>query len=111
MRLPCPPTETSDKKYYFSHILDFCSQLDSLTIVPTKIGVPGLSYDDFIDPYSDYNLLLNKPIGTSNIIPFKLKFDLSVFKNLTNLQIYGINMDNITQTGMLLKYISLSQCI
>lgn len=43
----------------------------------------------------------NSPIGTSNVIPSMLKFDLIAFKNLKSLQIFGLNVVNITNMGTL----------
>lgn len=41
----------------------------------------------------------NTSIGTSNIIPGNLKFDLVAFKNLKTLQIHGISVNNIMNMG------------
>lgn len=43
----------------------------------------------------------NSSIGTSNIIPSNLKFDLVAFKTLKTLQIYGLSVANITNMGTL----------
>lgn len=43
----------------------------------------------------------NSSIGTSNIIPSILKFDLVAFKTLKTLQIYGLSVANITNMGTL----------
>lgn len=43
----------------------------------------------------------NASIGTSNIIPGNLKFDLVAFKTLKTLQIYGLGVSNITNMGTL----------
>lgn len=43
----------------------------------------------------------NSAIGTSNIIPTQLKFDLVAFKNLKTLQIFGMYVENITNMGTL----------
>jgi nischarin len=70
----------------FSHILDFCSQLESLKVVPT-IG-------DF-HTKEEFLQQLISPIGTSNILASTLTFDLSPFTALTSLELCGIVPQNI----------------
>ncbi|VVC94754.1 unnamed protein product [Leptidea sinapis] len=77
-KMACPPTERQDQMYDFSHILDFCSQVRSLS-------VEG-SYEK---------------LGTSNIIPNELKFDLIPFKSLMDLKILGVPMACIQSVGSL----------
>lgn len=48
----------------------------------------------------------NTAIGTSNIIPSNLKFDLVAFKNLKFWQIYGLSVSNVTNTGSIRKTIT-----
>lgn len=72
----CPPTEKQDQMYDFSHILDFCSQV-------TFLSIEG-SYDK---------------LGTSNIVPNDLHFDLVPFKALVDLKILGVPMGCIQSVG------------
>ncbi|CAG9568142.1 unnamed protein product [Danaus chrysippus] len=77
-KMACPPTEKQDQMYDFSHILDFCSQVSSLSIEG--------SYEK---------------LGTSNIIPNDLHIDLIPFKTLTDLRILGVPMTCIQSVGSL----------
>lgn len=65
LKLPCPDSENNE--YNFSHVLDFCSRLNYLSI---KGG--------------------NHCVGTSNIIYNKLNFELSSFKNIHKFECYNI---------------------
>lgn len=65
LKLPCPDSENNE--YNFSHVLDFCSRLNYLSI---KGG--------------------NHCVGTSNIIYNKLHFELSSFKNVNKFECYNI---------------------
>ncbi|XP_013186330.2 nischarin [Amyelois transitella] len=78
LKMACPPTEKVDQMYDFSHILDFCSQLRSLSIEG--------SYEK---------------LGTSNIIPNNLQFDMTPFKSLMELKILGVPMACIQSVGTL----------
>lgn len=78
--MACPSTEKQDQMYDFSHILDFCSQLRALNIEG--------SYEK---------------LGTSNIVPNELQFDLVPFKSLIDLKILGVPMACIQSVG---KYIN-----
>ncbi|XP_026332206.1 nischarin [Hyposmocoma kahamanoa] len=78
LKIACPPSEKEDQMYDFSHVLDFCSQLRAL-------NVEG-SYEK---------------LGTSNIVPNELHFDLVSFKNLVNLKILGVPMACIQSVGSL----------
>lgn len=75
-KMACPPTEKLDQMYDFSHILDFCSQVPSLSIEG--------SYEK---------------LGTSNIIPNELTFDLIPFKSLIDLKILGVPTGCIQGVG------------
>lgn len=48
----------------------------------------------------------NTSIGTSNIIPNNLKFDLIAFKNLKSIQIHGLPVSNVTNTGTIRQTIT-----
>ncbi|XP_058462058.1 nischarin [Malaya genurostris] len=97
LKLPCPPTEAADSCLDFSHIMDFCSQLETVIVLPTKHSLPMILYDDDSEKYIPHSL--HKPIGSSNLIPSQLRYDLSVFKGLKNLIIYGISTENIENVG------------
>ncbi|XP_026761498.1 nischarin [Galleria mellonella] len=78
LKAACPPTEKVDQMYDFSHILDYCSHLHS-------VSVEG-NYEKY---------------GTSNIIPNNLKFSLVPFKSLVDLKILGVPMECIESVGTL----------
>uniref|UniRef100_A0A6B2EBX2 Putative nischarin modulator of integrin alpha5 subunit action n=1 Tax=Phlebotomus kandelakii TaxID=1109342 RepID=A0A6B2EBX2_9DIPT len=80
------PSEVSEKKYDFSHVLDFCSQLEKINIVPRKSD--ELNYRDDL------------PVGTSNIVPKSLKFDLVAFKTLQQLHLLGVSPANISNVAI-----------
>lgn len=105
LTLPCPPDEYCDMKYDFSHVLDFCSKLNSLFITPFKC-LEKLEKDDSNGPYKGSLNEISKidlPIGTSTIIAGKLKFELSAFKELKSLTIYEICTENIYHLGTIRK--------
>lgn len=97
LKMPCPPLEYCTKQYDFSHILDFCSTLNALNVVPLTDLIP--------EPVGDslYNNTMGRDItvGTSNILPKLLKFELSAFKNLKTLTVLEITTENIYNTGTL----------
>lgn len=37
LKLPCPTSDSVKKMYDFSHVVDFCSQLDRITVQPRKV--------------------------------------------------------------------------
>lgn len=100
LKLPCPATEAADSSLNFSHIMDFCSQLETVIVLPTKNSLPMILYDS-CDSSSEKYIphALHKPIGSSNLIPAQLRYELSVFRNLRNLIIYGISTENIENVG------------
>ncbi|XP_041784192.1 nischarin-like isoform X2 [Anopheles merus] len=104
MQIPCPPTEAACSNYNFSHILDFCAQLETIIVLPTKNSLPTILYDDDTDKYIPH--ALHKPIGSSNLIPVQLRYELSVFKVLRNLIIYGVPTENIQNVGALRETLS-----
>ncbi|XP_055531575.1 nischarin [Wyeomyia smithii] len=97
LKLPCPQTEVVDGSLNFSHIMDFCSQLETVIVLPTKNSLPMILYDDDSEKYIPH--ALHKPIGSSNLIPSQLRYELSVFKGLKNLIIYGISTENVENIG------------
>ncbi|XP_073959510.1 nischarin-like isoform X2 [Choristoneura fumiferana] len=78
LKMACPPMEKQDQMFDFSHILDYCSQLRALNIEG--------SYEK---------------LGTSNIVPNNLQFDLIPFKMLQDLTILGVPMGCIQSVGSL----------
>lgn len=95
MGLPCPFAENQDS-FDFSHVLDFCDHLESISIMPTKA-----SYE----MGNDYNSV-DVPIGRSNIIPNKLPFHLNAFHCLKTLKIYGISPESLTDVSLLKRTLS-----
>lgn len=92
MNLPCPPESIEQRgKYDFSHVLDFCTQLEIIKLSPVK------NNDTFAN---DYNAV-DVPIGRSNIIPKNLKFNLNAFRNLQCLKIFALPTDNIVDIVLL----------
>ncbi|XP_023301506.2 nischarin [Lucilia cuprina] len=91
LNLPCPPESIERGKYDFSHVLDFCTQLEVIKVTPVK------NNDTFA---SDYNAV-DVPIGRSNIIPKSLKFNLNAFRNLLCLKIFALPTENIIDIGLL----------
>ncbi|PSN50056.1 Nischarin [Blattella germanica] len=83
LKQPCPPLEILDNRYDFSHVLDFCCQLTCITIVGS-----------------------NSPIGTSNIVPNNLNFELSAFKAVQKLNLIGFPVSNIFSIGLLRNTVS-----
>ncbi|XP_012279727.1 nischarin isoform X2 [Orussus abietinus] len=78
LKQPCPTMEVIDKKYDFSHVLDFSSHLDSLVVQGST-----------------------ECCGTSNICPSNLPIELSSFKNIEELTIDSYPMDKIYGMGNL----------
>ncbi|XP_055923390.1 nischarin [Eupeodes corollae] len=96
--MPCPDNDETSK-YDFSHVLDFCSQLEILKGTPIK---------DTGDIGCDYNSI-DVPIGRSNIIPKNLFFNLNAFRNLKTIQFFSLSTENIVDIAFLkpsLQYIS-----
>lgn len=90
LKQPCPPPEIFDKCHDFSHVLDFCSQLLNVTIEG--------SWNCF---------------GTSNIVPNRCAFELSVLKEVEQLTLKCVAVYNIYSTGTLrrtLKSLTATQC-
>lgn len=86
LRLPCPQQELQDSKFDFSHILDFCSNLKSLRIIPTH--KPCELKDEYLHE-------LVSPLGSSNILASTLSIELSPFNCVKNLEFCGIVPMNV----------------
>lgn len=86
LRLPCPSFELQNSAFDFSHIVEFCSQLESLKVVPSNENCT--TKEEFLQQ-------LISPIGTSNILPSTLTFDLSPFTAISSLELCGIVPQNI----------------
>lgn len=105
LKLPCPSSDSVKKNYDFSHCLDFCSQLQGLVVRPRKVRFQDNVYRSWIkfefclkgqqQPEAISKIERNTSIGTSNIIPGNLKFDLNAFRSLKSFKMYGIRTDNI----------------
>nr|XP_003703254.1 PREDICTED: nischarin [Megachile rotundata] len=88
LKQPCPSLEVVDKKYDFSHVLDFNSHLTSLIIEGTS-----------------------EPYRTSNIYSSALSIELSTFKNIEDLTIDCYPVDKIYHMGNLrdtVKYLKVN---
>lgn len=86
LRLPSPSIHSSASD--FSHILDFCGDLKTLTIVPTRGEFE--TKEDFLQG------LIN-PILTSNILPSTLNYELKPFASCKTLNLLGVVPQNITK--------------
>lgn len=83
LKQACPITESCDSRYDLSHVLDFCGNLNSVTI---RGG--------------------NHNIGTSNLVYNKLSFELSAFKNVSGLLFYNVRLENIYHLGFVRQNVS-----
>lgn len=95
LKLPCPTITNNIRNIYdFSHVADFCSQLTTITVRLEKIAnnTELINYDS--------------TVGASNIKPSALKFDLNAFRNLKQLTINGISMENIYDADLLRENLS-----
>lgn len=86
--LPCPSFQLANAAFDFSHILEYCSQLQTLRIVP--------SIGEF-ETKEDFLQELINPIGTSNILSSTLNFELKPFTSLSTLKMFGVVPQNITK--------------
>ncbi|XP_055372565.1 nischarin [Condylostylus longicornis] len=89
--IPCPEADQKDK-YDFSHVLDFCSQLDIVSVTPLHAheATEGCYYN-----------AVDVPIGKSNLIPKNLKFNMNAFRNIKELKFYGLSTENISDAYFL----------
>lgn len=75
----------------FSHVLEFCSQLEVLIVTPLKENASFAK---------DYNTV-DVPIERSNIIPNRLSFNLNAFRNLKTLKFSALSTENIVDIEVL----------
>lgn len=110
LKLPCPSSDSVRKNFDFSHVLDFCSQLQSLVVRPRKVRFEcnvrrsWLKFESCLKGCPQQSDVVSKidldtSIGTSNIIPGNLKFDLNAFRSLKSFKMYGIRTENIYDAG------------
>jgi Leucine-rich repeat (LRR) protein len=78
LKQPRPFLEVTDKKYDFSHVLDFNSHLKDLTIKGS-----------------------NAAYGSSNVYPSSLSIELSSFKNVENFTVDNYPVEKIYNIGNL----------
>lgn len=92
-----PSFPSDNTTHDFSHILDYCSTLEELQIVPEK---------GHFDSKEELLLRLISPIGTSNILPSTLTFELKPFTSLRTLSYIGIAPQNISKCDTVRKTVS-----
>lgn len=97
--LPCHPQEMTLNLYNFSHVLDFCSHLERIIIVPTKYSKLDAIHCEDLESFGNISGHTLLPIGTSNIIPGDLRFNLNAFRNLKSLTLLGVPPNNIESLG------------
>lgn len=88
LKMPCPVTEASQKSFDFSHVLDFCSHLQEITVRQLHKDKASVDRAD-----GDKVTVM---VGSSNIDPGALQFDLIAFRGLKKLMLDGVSPENIT---------------
>jgi len=80
LKMPCPPMNTDEKKYDFTNVVDMCCKLKKLTLTGSEVN-----------------------IGSSPIVPNRLKIDFLAFKSLTQLHLKELNIcsETISSLGIL----------
>lgn len=106
LKMPChhfegPPNQDCDGRFDFSHVVEFCSQLESLVVMPVKYSTMEVLSCEDLEQYGHIDHATAKALGTSNIIPHDLQFDLAAFRNLKNLTMFGVSASNIIVLGEL----------
>lgn len=101
LSLPCHPLELTEADHNFSHVLDFCSHLQSIIIVPTKYSKLDALHCEDLESFGNILGQSQAPINTSNIIPANLHFNLNAFKNLKSLTLLGVPPNNVESLGEL----------
>lgn len=99
--LPCHPLELTKNLYNFSHVLDFCTHLESVVVVPTKYSKMDALQCEDLESFGDISGNTQTPIGTSNIIPMHLIFNVNAFRNLKSLTLLGVSPDNFASLDCL----------
>lgn len=92
LKMPCPVTEASQKSFDFSHVLDYCSHLQAISVCQHRREKTAA------DPCADGDAV-SIMVGSSNIDPGTLSFDLIAFRSLKKLTLDGVSPENITDTG------------
>lgn len=92
LKMPCPITEAHQKSFDFSHVLDFCSQVRTIVVRqhPKEKTGNRVTEVDTAGPVM---------VGSSNIDPASLAFDLIAFRGLKELILDGVSPDNLTDMG------------
>lgn len=108
LRLPCSPQELTTNLNNFSHVLDFCMHLENLIVVPTKYTKMDALQCEDLENFVNVSMHTQSPIGTSNIIPQNLQFNLSAFRNLKNLTLLGVPPTNIESLGKFQEQLTLN---
>lgn len=99
--LPCHPLELTTNLYNFSHVLDFCSHLEAIIVVPTKYSKMDSLQCEELEDFGEITPNSQSPIGTSNIIPINLHFNFNAFRNVKNITLLGVPPNNVESLGEL----------
>lgn len=99
LSLPCHPQELTTNLYNFSHVLDFCSHLERIIVVPTKYSKMDALHCEDLESFGNISGHTVSPIGTSNIVPANLHFNLNAFRNLRGLTLLGVPPSHIESLG------------
>lgn len=92
LKMPCPVTLASQKSFDFSHVLDFCSQLEGISVCQQRLKGNNTKQ---VEGCTTVPL----KVGSSNIDPRTLSFDLIAFRGLKKLTLDKVSPENITDTG------------
>jgi len=92
LKIPCPPMNTDEKKFDFTNVVDMCCRLKKMSLTGSE-----------------------DKIGSSQIVPNRLKIDFLAFKSLTQLHLKELNIcsDTISSLGILrntLQILSATNC-
>lgn len=99
LSLPCHPLELTTNLYNFSHVLDFCTHLERIVVVPTKYSKMDALQCEDLESFGNISGHTQAPVGTSNIIPMHLTFNLNAFRNIKSLTLLGVSPENIESLG------------